>query len=114
MNKENLTLAKLRHAKISPQKLRLVSNQIRGLHVEEAYNILKFSNKKAATIISKVLDSAISNAEQNDSKEIDKLFVSKIFVDQGPTQKRIKTRAKGRADRILKRSSHLTIAVAEQ
>jgi len=107
------TFAKLSNAKISPQKVRLVADQIRGLHIEEALNILNFSNKKAAEIVVKVLNSAIANAENNDGADIDELFVSEIYVDAGPTMKRIKPRAKGRADRILKRSSHITVAVSE-
>ncbi len=107
------TKAKLTNAKISAQKMRLVADQIRSLPVEEALHVLNFSNKKAAGIIAKVLNSAIANAENNDGADIDELKVVEIFVDEGPTMKRIKTRAKGRADRILKRSSHVTVAVAE-
>ncbi|TQV87897.1 50S ribosomal protein L22 [Aliikangiella coralliicola] len=107
------TQAVLRHARISPQKARLVANQVRGLSVEKALNILKFSNKKAADLIKKVLDSAIANAEHNDGADIDELTVSTIFVDEGPTLKRIKTRAKGRADRIFKRSCHITVKVSD-
>ncbi|WP_196139661.1 50S ribosomal protein L22 [Aliikangiella sp. G2MR2-5] len=107
------TQAVLRHARISPQKARLVADQVRGLPVEKALNMLKFSNKKAADIIKKVLDSAIANAEHNDGADIDELKVSTIFVDEGPTLKRIKTRAKGRADRIFKRSCHITVKVSD-
>ena len=81
--------------------------------VENALNLLKFSNKKAADMIKKVLDSAIANAEHNDGADIDELKVSTIFVDEGPTLKRIKTRAKGRADRIFKRSYHITVKVSD-
>jgi large subunit ribosomal protein L22 len=107
------TQAVLRHARISPQKARLVANQVRGMQVEKALNVLKFSNKKAADLIKKVLDSAIANAEHNDGADIDELKVSTIFVDEGPTLKRIKTRAKGRADRIFKRSCHITVKVSD-
>ncbi|MET1254481.1 50S ribosomal protein L22 [Aliikangiella maris] len=107
------TQAVLRHARISPQKARLVANQVRGMSVERALNVLKFSNKKAADLIKKVLDSAIANAEHNDGADIDELKVSTIFVDEGPTLKRIKTRAKGRADRIFKRSCHITVKVSD-
>jgi len=107
------TRAVLRHARISPQKARLVADQVRGLPVEKALNLLKFSNKKAAGIIKKLLDSAIANAEHNDGADIDELKVSTIFVDEGPTLKRIKTRAKGRADRIFKRSCHITVKVSD-
>ena len=105
--------AKLKGARISPQKARLVADQIRGKSVEEALNVLEFSNKKAAGIIKKVLDSAIANAEHNEGADIDELRVSSIFVDEAMTLKRIKPRAKGRADRILKRSCHITVKVAD-
>lgn len=107
------TQAVLRHARISPQKARLVADQVRGMPVEKALNLLKFSNKKAADMIKKVLDSAIANAEHNDGADIDELTVSTIYVDEGPTLKRIKTRAKGRADRIFKRSCHITVKVSD-
>lgn len=106
--------AKLRGANLSAQKARLVANQIRGKNVAEALNILNFSPKKAALIIKKVLDSAIANAEHNEGADIDELRVSTIFVDEGMTMKRIKPRAKGRADRILKRTCHITVKVADQ
>jgi len=105
--------AKLRYARISAQKVRLVADQIRGLPVEKALEILAFSNKKAAELIKKLLDSAIANAENNEGADIDELKVSAIFVDEGPTMKRIRARAKGRAARILKRTSHITVTVAE-
>jgi large subunit ribosomal protein L22 len=103
----------LRYARLSAQKGRLVADQIRGLPVEKAVNVLLFSNKKAAKIIQKILESAIANAENNDGLDIDELYVNKIFVDEGPTFKRIRARAKGRAARILKRTSHITVSVAE-
>jgi len=107
------TAAKLKHARISAQKVRLVADQIRGLPVERALNLLAFSNKKAAGIMKKLLESAIANAENNDGADIDELRVSRVYVDEGPTMKRIRARAKGRAARILKRTSHITVAVAE-
>lgn len=107
-------LAKHRFARTSPQKARLVADQIRGLPVDKALDVLTYSNKKAAVLVKKVLESAIANAEHNDGADIDELTVAKVFVDAGPTMKRIKTRAKGRADRILKRSSHITVVVADQ
>ena len=106
--------AKLRGSQISPQKVRLVADQIRGKGVEEALDILTFSPKKAATIVKKVLDSAIANAEHNEGADVDELKVSTIFVDEGLTMKRIRPRAKGRADRILKRTCHITVKVADQ
>jgi large subunit ribosomal protein L22 len=105
--------AKHRHARTSPQKARLVADQIRGLHVEKALEVLSYSPKKGAGLVKKVLESAIANAEHNEGADIDELLVSQIFVDEGPTMKRIKPRAKGRADRILKRSSHITVVVSD-
>ncbi|GAA5525111.1 50S ribosomal protein L22 [Microbulbifer flavimaris] len=106
--------AKLRGARLSAQKARLVADQIRGKGVEEALDILAFSQKKGAAIVKKVLESAIANAEHNDGADVDELKVSTIFVDEGMTMKRIKPRAKGRADRILKRTCHITVKVAEK
>ncbi len=108
------TSAKLSYARISPQKCRLVADQIRGLPVEKALQLLAFSPKKAAAIVKKVLESAIANAEHNDGADIDELKISQIFVDQGPTLKRMHARAKGRGNRILKRTSHITVMVADK
>lgn len=105
--------AKLRGAQISAQKARLVADQVRGKAVEEALDILTFSPKKAAVLVKKVLESAIANAEHNDGADVDELKVSTIFVDEGLTMKRIKPRAKGRADRIFKRTCHITVKVAD-
>jgi large subunit ribosomal protein L22 len=105
--------AKHKGARISAQKARLVSDQIRGKRVVEALNILAYSPKKGAELVKKVLDSAIANAEHNNGLDVDELMVATIFVDEGMTMKRIKPRAKGRADRILKRSCHITVKVAE-
>jgi len=107
-------LSRHKNARISPQKVRLVADQVRGLPVERALEILQFSNKKAATIIYKVLQSAIANAEHNFSLDIDELKLSSISVDQAPVMKRLRTRAKGRADRILKRSSHINVEVSDE
>ncbi|MES9935660.1 MAG: 50S ribosomal protein L22 [Sedimenticola sp.] len=107
-------VAKLRFARISAQKGRLVADQIRGLPVEQALNTLAFSNKKGAALMKKVLDSAIANAENNEGADIDELKVSMVAVDEGPTMKRIRARAKGRAARILKRTSHITVAVSDK
>ena len=105
--------AKLRSARISAQKVRLVADQVRGMPVEEAEQLLSFSTKKAARIIKKVLLSAIANAEHNEGADIDELNVSSIMVDEGPTLKRGRARAKGRGTRILKRTSHITVTVAD-
>ena len=107
-------VAKLKGARMSAQKARLVADQIRGKSVESALEILQVSTKKGADIIKKVLESAIANAEHNDRADVDELKVSTIFVDEGMTMKRIKPRAKGRADRIFKRSCHITVKVAEK
>jgi len=106
--------AKLRGARISPQKARLVADQIRGLSVEKAEQVLAFSNKKAAHLVRKVLMSAVANAENNLGADIDELRVGTIFVDEGPTMKRGMPRAKGRYNRILKRTSHITVVVDGQ
>ena len=105
--------AKLRGARISAQKVRLVANQVRGMQVEEAEQLLTFSTKKAAHIMKKVLLSAIANAEHNDGADIDELSISSIMVDEGPTMKRGRARAKGRGTQILKRTSHITLTVAD-
>jgi len=105
--------AKLKGANISAQKARLVADQVRGKGVEEALELLTFSNKKAAVLVKKVLNSAIANAEHNEGADIDELSISSIFVDEGLTMKRIRPRAKGRADRILKRTCHITVKVAD-
>lgn len=106
--------ATLRGARSSAQKTRLVADQIRGKSVEQALDILNFSGKKAASFVKKVLESAIANAEHNEGADVDELKVSTIYVDEGMTMKRIKPRAKGRADRILKRTCHITVKVADQ
>ena len=107
------TAAKLRGAQISAQKARLVADQVRGKDVGKALSLLEYSNKKAAQIIKKVLDSAIANAENNENADVDELKVSGIFVNEGMTLKRLRPRAKGRADRILKRTCHITVKVAD-
>jgi len=106
-------IAKHKFASLSPQKGRLVADQIRGQNVAQALETLAYSPKKAAVLIRKVLESAIANAEHNEGADIDELRVSAIMVDEGPTMKRIKPRAKGRADRILKRTSHITVVVSD-
>ena len=106
--------AKLRYARISPQKCRLVADQIRGLPVERALQVLTFSPKKAAGIVKKVLESAIANAEHNEGADIDELKVNRVFVDEGPTYKRWQARAKGSVNHIFKRTSHITVTVADK
>ena len=92
----------------------MVADQIRGKGVEDALDILTFSTKKGAAIVKKVLESAIANAEHNEGADVDELKVKTIFVDEGVSLKRIKPRAKGRADRITKRTCHITVKVADQ
>ncbi|WOJ93220.1 50S ribosomal protein L22 [Congregibacter variabilis] len=105
--------ARLKGARISAQKARLVADQVRGKPVEEALSVLEYSNKKAAHIVRKVLNSAIANAENNEGADVDELKISSVFVDEGVTMKRLRPRAKGRADRIFKRSCHITVKVAD-
>ncbi len=107
-------LAKLKGASISAQKMRLVLDQIRGVPVARALDILTFSTKKAAVLAKKVLNSAIANAENNNGADVDALYVSSTFADEGITLKRIRPRAKGRANRILKRTCHVTVKVSEK
>ena len=106
--------AKLTGARLSAQKARLVADQIRGKGVEQALDTLNFSTKKGAEIIKKVLESAIANAEHNEGADVDSLKVSTIFVDEGTSLKRVSPRAKGRADRITKRTCHITVKVADK
>ncbi len=108
------TRAQLRYARLSPQKARLVADQVRGLPVERAVEVLRFSPRKAAHVIRKVLESAIANAEHNEGADVDELRVSRIHVDQGPTLKRWRARARGRVNRIIKPTSHITVAVSDE
>ena len=101
----------LRSARISPQKARLVADQVRGMQVSRAYDLLQFSDKKAAHMIGKVLWSAMSNAENNLGADIDELKITSIMVDEAPVLKRFMARAKGRGTRILKRTSHIFVVV---
>jgi large subunit ribosomal protein L22 len=105
--------ARLSSASISAQKVRLVADQVRGLSAEKACVLLRFSTKKAAGLVKKVLDSAIANAEHNDGADIDELVVSAVFVNEGSTAKRFRARARGRGNQILKRSCHITVTVSD-
>ncbi len=102
-----------KYIRISPQKARLIADLVRGREVESAINTLRFMPKKGARIIRKVIESAIANAAQNDSIDVDTLYVKRIFVDGGPMLKRIRPRAMGRATKILKRTSHITVLLEE-
>ena len=106
--------ARARFIRISPQKARLVADTIRGKNVDEAITTLRFMPKKGARILRKVLESAVANANQNEAIDVDTLYVKTIFVDGGPMLKRIRPRAMGRASRILKRTSHITVVLDEQ
>ena len=107
--------AKLKHVRISPQKARLVANMIRGKNVNDAVNILTFTRKKAAVLISVVVKSAIANAEENHKVvDVDDLFVRAITVDEGVTMKRFMPRARGSASQIKKRTSHITVVLNER
>ena len=108
------TFAKLHNARVSAQKARLVADQIRGLKVDKAINLLAFSPKKSASLLKKLLESAIANAEHNDGADIDELHVDAIEVGEAATMKRMSPRAKGRANRISKRTCHITIQVSEK
>lgn len=106
--------AKLRYARISPQKCRLIADAIRGKSVDDALKTLIFTPKKSAGIVKKVLESAIANAEHNHGADIDNLKVSGVEVDEAPTLKRNRARAKGRGTRIIKRNSHITVRVGDE
>ena len=106
-----MTRAVLRNNQASPTKVRMVLNQIRGLDVTEARELLRFSQRGASAEIGKLLDSAVANAEHNDHIPSDELFIAATWADEGPTGKRFRPRARGRGTRILKRTSHITIVV---
>jgi large subunit ribosomal protein L22 len=106
--------AKANRLRISPQKARLVVDQVRGKPVSDALDILGFSTQKGAVLVRKVVESAIANAENNEGADVDELKISEIFVNEGLTMKRIRPRAKGRADRIFKRTSHITVTVTDE
>ncbi len=103
-----------RQIRISPQKARLIADLVRGKDVAEAINTLRFMPKKGARIMRKVIESALANASQNETIDVDTLYVKKVFIDGGPMLKRIMPRAQGRANRILKRTSHITVVLDEQ
>lgn len=102
-----------KNAAISAQKVRLVADQIRGESAEAAINLLRFSNKKAAALLRKVLESAVANAEHNLGLDVEELTVSEVLIDEARSSYRFKARARGRSNRITKRSSHIKVVVAE-
>jgi large subunit ribosomal protein L22 len=107
------TRAYLKGTRLSPQKAGLVADMIRGKNVDEAMSFLEFSKKKASMVIRKLLESAIANAENNNNADIDKLLIKSIIVNQGMRLKRIKPRARGRADRITKPTCHIEIILTD-
>jgi len=104
----------LRFIRVSPRRVRLVVDQIRGKEVEEALDILKFTPKRSAAIVAKVLKSAIANAENTQSVDVDRLYVKRALVDEGGMWKRFMPRAMGRATRVRKRLSHITLVIDER
>lgn len=106
-------VSKHRFARISPQKARHVANKIRGLSVDVALEFLTFDKKSASFLLKKVLNSSLANAEHNYGLDVDDLYISKVFIDEGPVMKRIMPRAKGQTDRINKRTSHITVALSK-
>lgn len=110
---EQVVAAHHNFARVSPQKARLVADLVRGLTVQKAMDLLAFNPKKSSDLIAKVLNSAIANAEHNHGLDVDNLFVSEIYVNEAPSLKRFRARAKGRGARIVKRNSHITVKVKE-
>ncbi len=106
-------IAKQRYVRISPQKVRMIADAIKGKPAEEAINALKFMPQKSAGIVEKIVRSAVANADQNTSIDVDDLFVRNLIVDQGPSMKRFRARARGRGARIIKRTAHITVVLAE-
>jgi large subunit ribosomal protein L22 len=102
-----------KYIRVSPRKVRLIMDQVRGKKVEEALNMLSFAPQKGAFVLKKLINSAVANAEQNLNMDVDKLHIKRIFADEGPTLKRFRARAMGRATRIRKRTSHLTVILDE-
>jgi large subunit ribosomal protein L22 len=103
-----------KYIRISPRKVRLIMDELRGRKVEEALNMLSFTPQKGGRILKKLINSAVANAQQNSGVDVDKLFIHRIFADEGPTLKRFSPRAQGRATRILKRTSHLTVILNDK
>lgn len=106
--------ARLRNARLSALKARLVCDQVRGKTVDRALDILRFSDKKAAAVVKKVIESAIANAEHNNGADIDELKIASIYADQATNYKRMHARAKGRGARILKPTCHITVIVTDE
>lgn len=107
------TRAVAKYVRISPRKARLIMDEIRGKKVEEALRLLSFSPNKGAFLIRKVINSAVANAEASSEIDVDNLFIKRLYADEGPSLKRFRARAMGRATRIRKRTSHLTVVLDE-
>ena len=105
--------ATAKRLRVSPRKARLVADQVRGKAVSAAIDILSFSTQKSAPLVRKVLDSAIANAENNEGADVDELMIAEIYVNEGITVKRVSPRARGRADRVFKRTCHVTVTVTD-
>ena len=105
--------AAAKYIRISPRKIRLIMDQIRGKKIEEAVNLLSFSSQKGAFILRKLINSAVANANENYDIDVDTLYIKRVFADEGPTLKRFRPRAMGRATSIRKRTSHLTVILDE-
>lgn len=105
--------AQAKYLRIGPQKARYVVNMVRGMQAEKAINVLRFTPKKAARMVHKLVSSAVANAEQRADVDVDALYIKTIYVDEGPVLKRWRPRAMGRATRILKRTSHITVVLDE-
>ncbi|MBN2059099.1 MAG: 50S ribosomal protein L22 [Deltaproteobacteria bacterium] len=103
-----------KYVRVSPRKVRLIMDQVRGKRVQEALNLLSYTPQKGAAVLMKLISSAVANAEQNSDTDVDRLYIERIFADEGPSLKRFRPRAMGRATRILKRSSHLTVILDEK
>ncbi len=103
-----------KHVRISPQKVRKIIGDIKGKKVESGLSSLKFMPQKASGIVEKILKSAVANADHNNNMDVDSLFIKNIIVDSGPSLKRFRPRARGRGARILKRTSHITVVVADE
>jgi large subunit ribosomal protein L22 len=107
------TRAVLKYVRVSPRKIRLIMDQVRGRKVGEALQLLTFSPQKGAFLLKKLIDSAVANAQENANLDVDGLYIKRVFADEGPTMKRFRPRAMGRATRIRKRSAHMTVILDE-
>jgi len=103
-----------KYVRLSPRKVRLIMDEIRGRHVEEALNMLSFTPQKGGRILKKLINSAVANAQQNSGTDVDQLYIHRIFADEGPSLKRFSPRAMGRATRILKKTCHLTVILNDK